>query len=47
MGIFAFVGFSGGILGPVAFGTALDLAGGRTNPDAWITAAGGTSQTPL
>ena len=34
----AFIGFSGGILGPLAFGVALDLAGGNTVQTAWIAA---------
>lgn len=36
MGVYSFIGFSGGLLGPVAFGTALDAAGGREEPSAWI-----------
>ena len=36
MGIFAFIGFAGALVGPVAFGTALEAAGGRDDPAAWI-----------
>ena len=36
MGIFAFIGFAGALVGPVAFGTALEAAGGRDEPEAWI-----------
>ena len=36
MGIFAFIGFAGALVGPVAFGTALEAAGGREDPAAWI-----------
>ena len=36
MGIFAFIGFAGALVGPVAFGTALEAAGGREDPGAWI-----------
>lgn len=35
----AFVGFSGGILGPLAFGIALDAAGGAATVSGWRTAA--------
>ena len=34
----AFVGFSGGVLGPVAFGIALDAAGGTGLAGAWTVA---------
>ena len=34
----AFVGFSGGVLGPLAFGIALDAAGGASVSGAWTTA---------
>ena len=34
----AFVGFSGGVLGPVAFGVALDAAGGTGLAGAWTVA---------
>jgi len=34
----AFVGFSGGILGPLAFGIALDVVGGNTAQNAWVVA---------
>ncbi len=36
MGVFAFVGFAGALVGPVAFGAALETAGGRNDPSAWI-----------
>ena len=36
MGIFAFIGFAGALVGPVAFGTALEAAGGREDAGAWI-----------
>lgn len=36
MGVFAFIGFAGALVGPVAFGTALEAAGGRDDPTAWI-----------
>jgi MFS family permease len=38
MGLYSLVGFGGGLLGPIVFGTALDLAGGARSPAAWITA---------
>jgi MFS family permease len=38
MGLYSLVGFAGGLLGPVVFGTALDLAGGATHAGAWIAA---------
>ena len=36
MGVFAFIGFAGALVGPVAFGAALESAGGREDPAAWI-----------
>jgi MFS family permease len=38
MGLYSLAGFAGGLLGPVVFGTALDLAGGATQAVAWIAA---------
>jgi len=38
MGLYSLTGFAGGLLGPVVFGTALDLAGGATSATAWIAA---------
>jgi len=38
MGLYSLAGFAGGLLGPVVFGTALDLAGGATQAWAWIAA---------
>lgn len=38
MGLYSLVGFGGGLLGPVVFGTALDLAGGSNTLFAWIAA---------
>ena len=38
MGLYSLVGFGGGLLGPVVFGAALDMAGGATAPIAWIAA---------
>jgi MFS family permease len=35
MGLYSLVGFGGGMLGPAAFGAALDLAGGQTSLFAW------------
>ena len=35
MALFASVGFSGGIFGPLLVGIALDLAGGKMDPTAW------------
>jgi MFS family permease len=34
----AFIGFSGGILGPLAYGVALDAAGGSGTAAAWAIA---------
>jgi MFS family permease len=38
LAIQSFVGFSGGILGPLAFGIALDAAGGSGTAAAWVIA---------
>ena len=38
MGLYSLVGFGGGLLGPVVFGAALDLAGGAASAMAWIAA---------
>jgi len=38
MGLYSLVGFGGGLLGPVVFGTALDLAGGAGSRAAWLAA---------
>jgi len=38
MGLYSLAGFAGGLLGPVLFGAALDIAGGAAAPQAWITA---------
>jgi MFS family permease len=38
MGLYSLLGFGGGLLGPVVFGTALDLAGGSGNAAAWVIA---------
>ncbi|HUQ75550.1 MAG TPA: MFS transporter, partial [Burkholderiales bacterium] len=38
MGLYSLVGFAGGLLGPVVFGAALDLAGGSRSPVAWVVA---------
>ena len=38
MGLYSLVGFGGGLLGPMVFGAALDLAGGAHSGAAWITA---------
>jgi MFS family permease len=35
MGLYSLVGFGGGMLGPVLFGAALDLAGGASRAGAW------------
>lgn len=42
MGLYSLAGFGGGLLGPVVFGTALDLAGGATHAWAWIAAYAAT-----
>ena len=36
MGLYSLVGFGGGLLGPVLFGAALDMAGGASAPLAWV-----------
>jgi hypothetical protein len=36
MGLYSLIGFGGGMLGPVLFGAALDLAGGAGVPGAWV-----------
>jgi MFS family permease len=38
MGLYSLVGFGGGLLGPIVFGSALDLLGGSHAPIAWIGA---------
>jgi MFS family permease len=38
MGLYSLVGFGGGLLGPVVFGAALDVAGGSQSGFAWIAA---------
>jgi MFS family permease len=38
MGLYSLVGFGGGLLGPVVFGAALDLAGGGRCAIAWVVA---------
>jgi MFS family permease len=38
MGLYSLIGFGGGMLGPVLFGAALDLAGGAGTPLAWVAA---------
>lgn len=38
LGLYSLAGFAGGLLGPVVFGSALDLAGGAASPRAWIAA---------
>ena len=38
MGLYSLAGFSGGMLGPVVFGAALDAAGGAQSPGAWVLA---------
>jgi len=38
MGLYALIGFGGGMLGPVVFGAALDAAGGAASAAAWIAA---------
>jgi len=38
MGLYSLVGFGGGLLGPVVFGAALDLAGGAASRGAWVAA---------
>ncbi|HEX6690539.1 MAG TPA: MFS transporter [Burkholderiales bacterium] len=36
MGLYSLIGFGGGMLGPVLFGAALDVAGGAASPIAWV-----------
>ncbi len=36
MGLYSLIGFGGGMLGPVVFGAALDLAGGARSGTAWL-----------
>jgi MFS family permease len=36
MGLYSLAGFGGGMLGPVLFGAALDLAGGGATTGAWV-----------
>ena len=36
MGLYSLIGFGGGMLGPVVFGAALDLAGGAASMAAWV-----------
>jgi MFS family permease len=36
MGLYSLIGFAGGLLGPVLFGAALDIAGGAGAQAAWI-----------
>jgi MFS family permease len=38
MGFYSLIGFAGGMLGPMLFGGALDLAGGADRPAAWVAA---------
>jgi MFS family permease len=38
MGLYSLIGFGGGMLGPVLFGAALDIAGGAKAPLAWVAA---------
>jgi MFS family permease len=38
IGLYSLVGFAGGLLGPMVFGAALDLAGGARSAAAWIAA---------
>jgi MFS family permease len=40
MGFYSLIGFAGGMLGPMLFGAALDLAGGARQPTAWVIAYG-------
>src|SRR5436305_5812481 len=39
MGLYSLAGFAGGLLGPVVFGAALDIAGGPAAPQAWVAGA--------
>ncbi|MEE8434461.1 MAG: MFS transporter [bacterium] len=51
MALHSFIGFGGGFLGPVAFGLALDMAGGRETGAGWqsayIVAGAGAALGPL
>jgi MFS family permease len=38
MGLYSLAGFGGGLLGPIVFGAALDLAGGAASRGAWVAA---------
>ena len=38
MGLYSLAGFGGGMLGPVIFGAALDVAGGAASTTAWVVA---------
>ena len=38
MGLYSLAGFGGGMLGPVIFGAALDVAGGASSTTAWVVA---------
>jgi MFS family permease len=40
MGLYSVLGFGGGLLGPIIFGAALDLAGGASSAVAWVVAYG-------
>jgi MFS-type transporter involved in bile tolerance (Atg22 family) len=40
MSLYAIIGFTGAFVGPVIFGTALDLAGGDQRVRAWLAAFG-------
>lgn len=42
MGLYSLLGFAGGMLGPVVFGTALDAGGGAARPGAWVLAYAAT-----
>jgi MFS family permease len=38
LGLYSLAGFGGGMLGPIVFGAALDVAGGARSPAAWVLA---------
>jgi len=40
MALYSFIGFAGGFLGPLVFGTTLDCIGGAANKAAWLFAFG-------
>ena len=40
LAVYSLIGFGAGFLGPLVFGAALDLAGGRGSPLAWLIACG-------